>query len=341
MKPTALLVILSLALVLAACGRLGPRPGPAPQTPTAVPPASTTTSPPPIPDSAALATSTPLETSPSPAAAEPAAPYPLAETVDAVYAVALQPDAGPSSWKLDVYAPTQPGPWPVVVFAHGVGSRKEHYAMLARDIAQQGAVVFNIDWPTRYPTYAVQDNGRGLREVLESLACAVCFARARAAEFGGDPGHLILAGYSLGGAGAQVALVGDEVDPLWQEFAALRGGPLPQIDCEVSGVSAHVDGFVGVAGVYLGYAGKYGSAWLQSQDPQLWGTLFSSLGQNPDLKVRLIHGEGDGDIPFQDAADFAALLQEAGYDVQLIPFDGGHTVPLELTAQTILELTRD
>ncbi len=35
------------------------------------------------------------------------------------------------------------------------------------------------------------------------------------------------------------------------------------------------------------------------------------------------------------------MLEEAGYDVELIPFDGAHAVPLELTAHTVMELTRD
>jgi predicted esterase len=264
------------------------------------------------------------------------------ETTDALYAVPLQPDAVPSEWKLDVYAPTQPGPWPVVVFAHGLGSRKSSYAMLSRDIAGQGTVVFTIDWPTRYPTYAIKDNGRGLREVLETLACAVRFARATAPEFGGDPGStMILAGYSLGGIGAQAALVGDEVDGLWEEFAAVRGGPPPQIDCMVSGVPADVDAYVGISGLYVGHEDKYGREWLQGEDPELWETFFASLGSNPDLKFRLIHGEDDATFPFEESAEFAAALEAAGYDVELIPFAGGHTVPFELTTETIMELTRE
>jgi pimeloyl-ACP methyl ester carboxylesterase len=228
----------------------------------------------------------------------------------------------------------------VVVFAHGLGSRKANYAMLSRDVAEQGAVVFTIDWPTRYPTYTIKNDGRGLREVLESLACAVRFARATGPDFGADPGStMILAGYSLGGIGAQTALVGDEVEGLWEEFAAARGGPLQQIDCAVSGASAHVDAFVGIAGLYVGHEGKYGREWLQAEDPVLWETFFASLGGNPNLSFRFIHGEDDHDVPFEESAEFASALEEGGYDVELIPFDGGHTVPFELTAQTIIELT--
>jgi acetyl esterase/lipase len=260
--------------------------------------------------------------------------------------MALQPDAAPSNWKLDVTAPDEPGTWPIVVFTRGVGSGKENYVTYNRAIAERGAVVFTMDWPTRYPTYAINDNGKGFREILETLACAIRFARARASDFGGDPERIILVGYSLGGgAGAQVALLGDEADRLWKEFASLRGGPPPQVDCAVSGFSAHVDAFVGIAGTYgtfVGTNGWYGREWLQAEDPELWEMFYSSLGQNQDLIIRLIHGEGDQEIPFENSAEFAALLAEAGYDVVLTPFDSElHYVPLELTVETVMEVARD
>ena len=80
---------------------------------------------------------------------------------------------------------------------------------------------------------------------------------------------------------------------------------------------------------------------LTWEDLELWETFFASLGSNPNLKFRFIHGEDDDSVPFEESAEFAAALEEAGYDVELIPFSGGHTVPFELTAQTVLELTRD
>lgn len=283
--------------------------------------------------------------SPTPAATESAITYPVTVTKDAVYAIALQPDVSPSKWRLDVYAPTEPGPWPVVVFAHVLGARKENYAILSRGIAEQGAVIFTISWPTMNPDTAVQNDGRGFREMLETLACAIRFARARAADFGGDSGQMILVGHSLGGgAGAHIALVGDEVDRLWEDFAALRGGPPPQVDCVVSGVSAHVNAFVGIAGAYdafVGTNGKYGREWLQERDPELWEMFYSSLGQNPDLEIRLIHGEDDPTIPFENSGEFAAALTEAGYDTELSQFDGGHYLPLELTVETVMEIARD
>jgi predicted esterase len=267
--------------------------------------------------------------------------FPVTVTEDVVYAIALQPDVSPSEWRLDVYAHTKPGPWPVVVFVH-LGDRKE---ILSRAIAEQGAVVVTVEWPTMDPIWAFRDNGRGFREMSEALACALRFVRAGASDYGGDATRVTVVGFSLGGgAGVHIALVGDDLDRRWEEFASLRGGPPRQIECEVSGGSAHVDAFVGVAGAYdafVGTDGKYGREWLQEKDPELWEMFYSSLGRNLDLKVRLIHGEHDSTIPFENSVEFDTALAEAGYDTVLIPHEGHHEIPTELTVETIMEVVRD
>jgi acetyl esterase/lipase len=156
----------------------------APSTPAAAsvaPSASSTPSP-------AAPTATP-EASPSPA---------VAETSDATYGATgalTEPEL------LDVYAPTTPGPWPVVVMFHGDpgGVSKGSYAAQARHVAQQGFVVFVPDWgalvggssvsvptPAQFQAYSLEG------------ACAVAFARKHATDYGGDPNSLILFGHSAG-----------------------------------------------------------------------------------------------------------------------------------------------
>jgi len=41
-------------------------------------------------------------------------------TSDVIFASSLQ--EGGDSWMLDIYAPNEPGTWPVVVFLHGFGA---------------------------------------------------------------------------------------------------------------------------------------------------------------------------------------------------------------------------
>jgi hypothetical protein len=282
--------------------------------------------------------------SPTAAATEPTVTSPVTVTKDIVYAMGTQQEEGPE-WKLDEYAPTEPGDWPVVVYLHGRDETKEGSTILPQAIAEQGAIVFIIEYPDMHPTMAIRDNGRGYREMTETLACAIRIARARASDFGSDTTHVTVVGFSLGGGvGSHNALVGDSLDRRWEEFAASRGGPPRQVDCEMSEGSTHVDALVGIAGAYdafVGYDGWYGREWMQEQDPDLWEMFYSSIGNNPDLIIRLIHGKLDGKIPCENAVEFEATLAEAGYDVKLIQFVGGHTVPLELTVQTVMEVVRD
>jgi acetyl esterase/lipase len=240
--------------------------------------------------------------------------------------------------ELDVYAPSEPGPWPVVVLAHGLPESKESYTDLSRALAEQGAVVFTVNWPVSLPNIAAGENGVRYRESYETLACAVRFARATAPDYGGDPARVTLAGFSMGGAyGAYTALVGDGLDPLWEEFTSARGGPPPQVECVAEGVPTHVDAFVGTFGCYN---------WidvLQEKEPELWelNSIYTHLGENPDLKVRLIHGEEDYQCPYEFAVQFEAALAEAGYDSSLTPFDGGHWLPAELTVEEIMKVAGD
>ncbi len=316
-------------LILVGCESEALTPVAAPPTETSKPslPTPTPTSVPP--------TSTPIPT--------PVLPLSVTVTKDLVYAKKLQPDTQ-VEWKLDLYAPTDPGDWPVVVFLHGSGKNRGT-TILPRAIAEQGVIVFVIEYPEIHPTMAILDNGKGYREVAETVACAIRFARARASDFGSDNAPVVIAGFSLGGGvGSHVALFGTSLDRRWEEYAASRGGPPRQVDCEVSQGSTHVDALVGIAGAYdgfVGYDGKYGREFMQEKDPDLWKMLYGSIGENPDLKVRLLHSETDWVIPYENSVEFEATLAEAGYDVKLIQFSGGHTKPLELTVQTVMNVVRD
>jgi predicted esterase len=103
------------------------------------------------------------------------------------------------------------------------------------------------------------------------------------------------------------------------------------VGCVSSAASARVDAFVGIGGAY-GLPGR-----SRGMAPELGEGL--SRGENSDLKIRLIHGERDTMVPFEAAVAFDAALTAAGYDTELIPFEGGHIVPTQLTAEVVLEVS--
>ena len=267
-------------------------------------------------------------------------------TKDIVYAIRpKQPELPEEQFKLDLYAPVEPGSRPVVVYLDGSGEVKEFGLPLMRTLAEKGVLAISINFDGAHPSDAITNHGRGFREMAETLACAIRFAQRKALDYGEKPTHLCLVGFSLGGGlAAQTALDGDKIEQQWEEFSVDRGGPPRQVNCEVKEGTLHVDSLVGIAGAYdpfIGYPGKWGRDWLQANDPKLWEMFYSSIGKNLDLKVRLIHGKEDRTIPLENSSAFKAALSDAGYDVKLIPFDGGHVVRTRLTVQTIMDVLRD
>ncbi|HVM31230.1 MAG TPA: alpha/beta hydrolase, partial [Candidatus Limnocylindrales bacterium] len=214
---------------------------------------------------------------------------------------------------VDVYAPLEGGPFPVAVMIHGRPRAPRDMAPLAEVVARAGAVVFNVDYR------GVRPVGPGWPEAPEDVACAIRYARAHAADYGGDPATLVLVGHSYGGyLGPLVALAGDEFDG----------------DCLYSAQehSALPTGFVGIAGNYvveledandrrIWYRWYRGSP---SQRPAEWrmGEYRTHLGGNPDLVVRIVHERGDPIIPPRQPRRFHRDLEQAGYDVELQIIDG-------------------
>jgi len=183
---------------------------------------------------------------------------------------------------LDVYAPKQAGPWPLVVMLPGGFEHKETYMSLwATRVAERGAVVFVPDWIRVHET---PPTAKELRAVLVGMigdiAAAVRFARGTGARYGGDPGSLTLFGHSGGAMGATIEA--------FSRAPASKGG--------LKGTASTIpDALVVFDGDYL-LGDPVWDAALE-EDPGIMRvyTPWQYLGRRVDFPVTVI-GSGDPDL---------------------------------------------
>lgn len=272
----------------------------------------------------------------SPAPVPTATPPQTPPTRDVTYTRSLAPAVLPQS--LDVYAPageSSRGGWPVVVVIHGFMQSKRDFRLLSEEMATQGALVFTLDWPTYSGSSVLREHGKKMREMTETLVCAVRYASAHAADYGGNPERLILVGFSLGAyGGALVSLAGETLEVEWAELSRRAGEPADQVECLAAG-DTRVAAFIGIAGPYQAFDDP------QTAGPELAALLAPSahLGDNPDLVVRLLHGENDARVDASASQQFVSALSAAGYDAGLTMFPEGHKVPHDLTLAALAALS--
>lgn len=169
----------------------------------------------------------------------------------------------------------------------------------------------------------------------EVVACGIRFARETAPDYSGDPSHVTVVGFSYGGyLGGWTALASDSLDSMWEEFFAIEEGPPAQVGCERNLASVKVDAFIGIGGAY------FIADNLQESDEELWEIVspIAHLGRDLGFPIRLLHGERDTMAQPESSQTFNDILLEAGFDTQLIMYDGIHLVPPELTAEIVQEL---
>jgi poly(3-hydroxybutyrate) depolymerase len=286
-----------------------------------------------MPPTAVLPTETAQPTATMLPAAEPTAAE-VAVVSDVLYATAVDPEAADQS--LDIYyAAGTEAQKPVVIWAHGSGLDKTAGRTLGRLLAKNGFVVLSIDWRDDVTVGRMETSM--LREAMENGQCALRFAAEKAAQYGGDPQRVIWTGASAGSwLGGMISFGEGDMQAALDAYAAEHDGPGQRVQCTADAGPAQVTGFVPASGSYPGdfYLGNgHIPEWTEVFAPVAG---YTAVGHNPDLQVRLIHGKRDleHNTAFADTQLFAAALEEAGYDVVLLPQPGYHeSYQLEIVEQ--------
>lgn len=196
-------------------------------------------------------------------------------------------------------------PVPVVLTVPGGSwqtAERAYMAPLAQRIAESGAFVVNA-------TYRAGDVGARFPVPLQDVRCDAAYAVAAARAAGWTPGPVVIVGHSAGGHLVALAAVSGDA------LAAPCADPVP-----------HVDGVVGLAGVYdaadVGglIAPFFGVA--RAADPALWDSgdpiRYVESGRTPTpLSVLLVHGADDDVVPLTQSQSFAKALRAAGIPVRL------------------------
>lgn len=214
---------------------------------------------------------------------------------------------------LDVYAPVKAGPWPLVVMlpANSRYFLSEH----ARKVADLGFVVFVAMWhmPSSAPTYDL------LLAIGSQAACAVEFARAKGADYGGDPGTLILFGHSKGASTASIVA-----------FAR----PAPSPACLGNSTLGEIDALVTWDGEWLAQTTFFGWDEILASDPRIFDALtpWTDLPAHKDLRVAML-SETDAKADFNYDRP---LPDEAAMDAFFGPRDPTGALRAQLEANGAL-----
>lgn len=210
--------------------------------------------------------------------------------------------------KLDVYTPTNARKAPVVIFYHGgrwEEGNKDQYEFVGQALASQGFVAV-------LPNYRLYPQVHYMA-ILQDSAKAVVWAHQHIADYGGDPGKLVVMGHSSGAYNAAMLALDGEI---------LKG---------VGGSRAWLRGMIGLAGPYdflpltaPDLRDLFGPPeHFDRTQPVMWVD-----GSNPPLL--LIHGENDENVYVKNTRSLAQRVQRAGGPVTTIIYpDLSHEMIIE------------
>jgi acetyl esterase/lipase len=256
----------------------------------------------------------------------------------------------------DIYVPEGEEPWPVVVMFHGNPDSKDgRWTVVAEAAAAAGMYVFVPNWLTGFELFQVTAE---MFDFLYTAAnCAVAYAQP-------DPGvslPVVVYGFSAGAGPASLAALDPASEPIpgcvaenppapitgavlgdteyFMHSTLWDGAFAADLEAMQATVAKYVDPTFWPADMetrfFLWFADD-GTAPRYFDDP--WDETGWLAQRDPDGSIRddldRLGQLDDGVISFIDEAQFMALrLEEAGIDVTLHNYPGGHT-----TADKVPEL---
>jgi len=189
---------------------------------------------------------------------------------------------------MDIYAPTDTGPWPLVVIVPGGKEPPDQIIGYTDDfalaIAERGAVVMTANWRQ------TADFGGGPVQSIGDVACAVGVARATGPAYGATSDRLVLVGHSM--SVWPVSLTGLNATPAAPDAAS----------CNATSGSLRPDAIEVLAGVFT----------QEAMD------LVSTVSAGDRIPVVIAQGGQDFAEPVAAAPAFDALLTANGWESKLI-----------------------
>ena len=204
--------------------------------------------------------------------------------------------------RIEVIVPDGPAahPRPVVVFIHGGGWNSgdpRDYHFIGRTLAREGYVVV-------LPGYRLNDAGK-FPHMLEDGAMTAAWTRDHVAQYGGDPGQVMLMGHSAGAYNVMMLAL----DRQWLGRAGVPDG--------------FVKGVIGLSGPYDFYPFTSDSArqaFGQAPDPMLTQPIHYVRSDAPH--VLLITGDADTTVKPRNSLALAAALTATGLPTRAVVLNG-------------------
>jgi acetyl esterase len=220
---------------------------------------------------------------------------------------------GQALWAV-IYRADRTDPAPVIVYAHGGGwfqGSAEDAAHDLRWFADRGWLVVSVDYrlaTQRHPTWD---------EAPRDVACALVWAEANAARFGGDPARLVIAGDSAGGnLAVNVAYAAAQ-----HRAQSSCGGVVPVPKAVVvqypvvDPQNAYDNGYPVPGAEPKMFVERYVGVRSPERMRSIASATYISGSAPPTL---IIEPDRDGLIPTSGVVRFAEQVRAAGVDVTLV-----------------------